>query len=121
MQPTRSRYLHGFDARSLVLFASLTMGGTQAVLAQGLSLPAAVQHHATTPHLQLAQAGGAPTTSTEPTAEQAFDRADANGDGKLTLREAERYPAVSKRFSQFDQDKNGSLSRTEFAQGLKQR
>ena len=49
-----------------------------------------------------------------------FSAADANGDGKLTLREAERYPAIAEHFSQFDRDKNGSLSREEFAQSLKQ-
>lgn len=42
------------------------------------------------------------------------------GDGKLTLREAERFPAVAERFQQFDVDHNGSLSREEFSNGLKQ-
>lgn len=52
------------------------------------------------------------------TSDKAFDRADANGDGKLTLREAERYPVVAEQFSQLDRDKNGSLSREEFAYGI---
>lgn len=120
MQPTRSlsriRVLHGFDARSLVLFAGLTMGGTQAILAQSITPPPAQQAAATRPE-QQAQAA---PTERRATADQAFDRADANGDGKLTLREAERFPAVAERFQQFDVDHNGSLSRAEFANGLKQ-
>ena len=117
MQPTRTRLLHRFDARSLVLFASLTMGGTQAILAQSTT-PAASQPAWTAPAAHVAQA--TPAAPASSSVDQAFDRADANGDGKLTLREAERFPAVAERFSQFDQDKNGSLSREEFAQGLKQ-
>ena len=130
MQPifprSRTRSLHRFDARSLVLFASLTMGGTHAIMAQSLHPSPALRQPAasvSTPSTQLAQAQpatpGAPATA-NPTPDQAFDRADANGDGKLTLREAERYPAVAEHFSQFDRDKNGSLSREEFAQSLKQ-
>lgn len=120
MQPSRSpsriRSLHRFDARSLVLFASLTMGGTQAIMAQSI-YPTPAQRAAAPSQVQLAQAAPQPSA---PTADQAFDRADANGDGKLTLREAERFPAVAERFHQFDVDKNGSLSRAEFASGLKQ-
>ena len=115
MQPTRPRSLHRFDARSLVLFASLTMGGSQAIMAQNLH-PSPAQ--GTTPASVTEKAAEAPQLPA-PTPDQAFDRADANGDGKLTLREAERYPAIAERFSQFDTDKNGSLSRTEFNQGLK--
>lgn len=137
MQPIlprpHTRSLHRFDARSLVLFASLTMGGTQAVMAQSLhpspalrqpttSTSSTASAPSTTPP-QLAQAQPATPVApamAQPTPDQAFDRADANGDGKLTLREAERYPAIAEHFSQFDRDKNGSLSREEFAQSLKQ-
>ena len=130
MQPifprSRTRSLHRFDARSLVLFASLTMGGTHAIMAQSLHpSPALRQPTASTASAptQLAQAQPATPVApamAQPTPDQAFDRADANGDGKLTLREAERYPAIAEHFSQFDRDKNGSLSREEFAQSLKQ-
>jgi len=104
MTSARTRTLDRFDARSLLLFATLTMGGTQAILAQ--SPPPA------TPPAQ---------TATARTPAQAFARADANGDGQLTLREAERYPAIAERFQQLDRDQNGSLSPEEFAAGLQQR
>ena len=134
MQPifprSRTRSLHRFDARSLVLFASLTMGGTHAIMAQSLHPSPALRQPAastasapsTTP-TRLAQAQPAASVAppmAQPTPDQAFDRTDANGDGKLTLREAERYPAIAEHFSQFDRDKNGSLSREEFVQSLKQ-
>lgn len=119
MQPTSprssTRLLHGFDARSLVLFATLTMGGTQAVLAQSSNAASTKNESA----ISAQQVESAPPL-TAPTTAQAFDRADANADGKLTLREAERYPAVAERFSQFDRDQNGSLSRDEFTKGIQQ-
>ena len=122
MQATRFRSLHCFDARSLALFASLTMGGTHAIMAQSIypSAPAprsslhAPAAAAATPVLQAR-----PSAAT-PTPEQAFDRADANGDGVLTHAETQRYPAVAERFPQFDTDRNGVLSREEFIQALKQ-
>lgn len=123
MQPTpprsSTRLLHGFDARSLVLFATLTMGGTQAVLAQSANPPVSAKTESAISAQQVERAPLA-STLTAPTSEQAFERADANGDGKLTLREAERYPAVAERFGQFDRDQNGSLSRDEFTKGIQQ-
>ena len=101
--PHHPRLLHGFDVRSLLLFASLTMGGTQAIMAQ--------QPDSTSPR------AAAPTTQSIAPA-QAFDKADSNQDGKVTLHEAERFPAIAENFAQLDQDKNGSLSRDEFARGM---
>lgn len=121
MQPTSphssTRLLHGFDARSLVLFATLTMGGTQAVLAQSSHSAASTKSETAISAQQVEAPAPAPAA---PTTAQAFERADANGDGKLTLREAERYPAVAERFGQFDRDHNGSLSRDEFSKGIQQ-
>lgn len=129
MQPTRFRSLHRFDARSLTLFASLTMGGTHAIMAQSIypapptprSMHAAAASAAPeTPVLQARSATPSAPVSATPTPEQAFARADSNGDGQLTQGEAERYPAVAERFREFDTDRNGMLSREEFIQALKQ-
>ncbi len=51
-------------------------------------------------------------------AEKAFKRADANGDGKLSKAEAARLPAISERFVEIDKDKDGFLSMTEFMAAL---
>lgn len=72
MQPTRSlsriRVLHGFDARSLVLFAGLTMGGTQAIMAQSVTSPPA-QQAAPSQAVQQAQAAPMPmATASSPCA-----------------------------------------------------
>ena len=37
--PTSRRQLHAFDVRSVLLFASLTLGGTAAVMAQVQGTP----------------------------------------------------------------------------------
>lgn len=108
MKARITRTLHGFDARSLLLFASLSAGAGMA-LAQ--STPAAGRSAPGSASTTTAQVASAPTV------QDAFRRADTNQDGKLTLREAERFPAIAERFSQLDKDKNGSLSLQEFAQG----
>jgi Ca2+-binding EF-hand superfamily protein len=51
-------------------------------------------------------------------AEQAFKRADANGDGKLSKTEAARLPAIADRFDALDTDKDGFLSMGEFMTGF---
>ena len=50
-------------------------------------------------------------TSTDVNA--AFDRADANKDGKLSRTEAENLPAVAQRFEQIDTDRDTFVSREE--------
>lgn len=103
MQPHHTRILHGFDARSILLFATLTMGGTQAVLARSeLAEPRATTRHST----QVAPAANP------------FDRTDAYGHGTLTLHDAERLPAAAKNFAQPGQNPNGALSREAFVRGI---
>jgi Ca2+-binding EF-hand superfamily protein len=46
--------------------------------------------------------------------EAAFTRADTNGDNQLSRDEAERLPAISARFDEFDLNKDGTLSFSEF-------
>lgn len=49
--------------------------------------------------------------------EAAFDRADANSDGKLSREEASRLPVIASKFDELDQNKDGALSLGEFAVG----
>jgi hypothetical protein len=47
-------------------------------------------------------------------AEAAFQRADRNGDGRLTRAEAEHLPEISARFDLLDANRDNAISRGEF-------
>ena len=112
-----------FDARSVMLFAALSLGGIGALQAQTSSSstpprfgPAAQS----TPQSMSSPAAAAPaaapvTASTAASA--AFDRADTNKDGQLSPQEAAQLPAIGQRFKELDTDQSGSLSRAEFEKG----
>lgn len=51
--------------------------------------------------------------------EAAFARADADGDGKLSVQEAARLPAVAAKFDNLDRDKDGFISHDEFVTGVR--
>lgn len=106
--PTSRRQLHAFDVRSVLLFASLTLGGTAAVMAQDQGTPPANNASATTTITTTA------TLAITPTA--VFKRADRNRDGQLSREEAEHLPSVAAQFDQWDRDGNGQLSLQEFLQ-----
>jgi Ca2+-binding EF-hand superfamily protein len=62
--------------------------------------------------------GAAAQTPAAPTSETvglAFQRADGNGDGKLSPDEASRLPAIAEKFDALDKDRDGYLSLDEFA------
>jgi len=76
-----------------------------------------------------AQTAAAPTTTAQAdaqtaarqdaaTVKAAFERADANHDGKLSREEAAALPAVAEKFAQLDKDKDGFLSADEFETGV---
>lgn len=106
----KQRTSFSFDTASLLLFAALSMGGTAPAFAQ-TGGPAFGPGPS---------AGGTPKAASASPASQAFDRADANKDGKLSPQEAATLPAVGGRFEQLDTDKDGTLSREEFEKGVKQ-
>ena len=101
---TSRRQLHAFDVRSVLLFASLTLGGTAAVMAQDQGTPSSSTATTTT----------TATLAITPTA--VFKRADRNRDGQLSREEAEHLPSVAAQFDQWDRDGNGQLSLQEFLQ-----
>ena len=83
-----------FEARSVMLFAALSLGSSGAVLAQSTA-PAANQDAAAV-----------------------FAKADKNGDKKLSAEEAKSLPAVSEQFGKIDTDGDGSLSEAEFMKAM---
>jgi Ca2+-binding EF-hand superfamily protein len=52
--------------------------------------------------------------------QEAFARADKNGDGKLSKEEAAAMPAIAEVFDKADVDKDGFLSKAEFAEVAKE-
>lgn len=110
------RKVSGFEIRSVMLFAAISLGSVTA-MAQ-TQAPAA-------PPPPAAQMGPAAGVQSAPAGtndvQAAFDRADTNRDGKLSKKEAEALPAVSSNFAQIDADKNGSLSRDEFSKAVQPR
>ena len=92
--PSNHRHLHAFDLRSVVLFTSLTLGGTTAVFAQAAA-PSTLTAKALTPS-------------------EVFMRSDVNRDGQLSRAEAKNLPSVSEQFEQWDRDGNGQISLEEF-------
>ncbi|SFD73657.1 calcium-binding protein [Paracidovorax konjaci] len=103
-----------FDARSVMLFAAIAMGGA-AAQAQTASAqtPATGTTSPSAQHRAGAAFGGTASASAS------FDRADTDKDGQLSPKEAARLPAISQNFKQLDSNHDGSLSRSEFEAGAK--
>lgn len=118
MKALHRRRIYSFDTRSVMLFAALSLGGA-ALQAQTSSSPApTAQGNKSAPAGDAGYSYGPGTGNPSKAATTAFNRADADKDGKLTEKEATQLPAISQRFKQLDTDGNGSLSPTEFEKGL---
>ena len=115
----QQRRISSFDSRSVMLFAALALGGAGALQAQAQG--AAGSSGGKSPAAQGSDAPysyGPGTGNPSRAATNAFHRADADKDGKLSEQEATQLPAISQRFKELDTDRNGSLSPTEFEKGL---
>ncbi len=86
-----------FEARSLMLIASLTLGAAGTAFAQSTAATAAGDNEVAT----------------------AFTKADKNSDGKLSREEAAVLPAVASNFDRVDADKDGTISAAEFTKAMK--
>lgn len=113
------RRTFAFEARSVLLFTALSLGGGAALQAQTApgAAPKAQGGSSFGPATASSSLITPPGTAAATTA--AFDRADANADGKLSPQEAATLPPIGNRFEQLDADRDGSLSRTEFDKGAK--
>ncbi|CAM3928194.1 EF-hand domain-containing protein [Paracidovorax anthurii] len=117
-----------FDARSVMLFAAIAMGGA-AAQAQTASTPSAQSQSGAAMGGQGLSAapggsggatfGGTQTGSGGTSASASFDRADTDKDSKLSQKEAARLPAISQNFKKLDTNHDGVLSREEFEAGVK--
>lgn len=114
-RPRSTRHpLVAFEAHSVALFAALAFAGLPA---RGHDPGPGVQAAS----LSAAPSGprGAPATQRLSTpAQAAFDRADADRDGRLSRAEAEHLPAIASRFDSLDLDRDGRLSPDELARAL---
>lgn len=105
-----------FEEHSLALFTVLVMGS--------VGVAAQTRDPASEGRVAQTQAGGAAmqpvaqVVQRSASAEQAFARADTNGDGKLSRDEAQRLPAVWQRFDDIDTDHDLFISRDEFHRGI---
>jgi hypothetical protein len=102
----------------LVSLATLALG------AQAQSTPAPAEM----PKAPSAQAPAMPPGGSTPTAQgaatagnpvkMAFQRTDANTDGRLSREEATSLPAVAENFNRLDKDSDGFISAAEFEAGV---
>ncbi len=75
---------------------------------------AAVLALTTSAQAQMPAPPDKPAALSERAAELAFKRADTNNDGKLSKEEVEHMPTVAAAFDEADKDKDGFLSLAEF-------
>jgi hypothetical protein len=113
------RTLHAFDLRSVMLLTALTLGGSPALYAQTSPAPSPPSHSTKARATPEARTGRGSGTAQSSAASAAFDRADANADGKLSPQEAQQLPAIGNRFEQLDSNRDGFLSRPEFEAGAR--
>ena len=111
----KNHFMPNFNVRSALLMSIFTLVAVGAAQAQTNAASAYALDGSASPLAQsVAAAPIAPNKSTRHDIDAAFDRADANHDGKLSRQEIEHFPALATRFDQMDTDGDHFLSRDEF-------
>jgi hypothetical protein len=108
-----------FELRSVLLVAALAVGAAGAARAQTAAPSPASPNSPPSkvaPAAPSANSGAVPQNrATTQDVEAAFNRADANKDGKLDRQESEHFPAVAQRFEQIDTNRDTFISLAELA------
>ena len=108
-------FIPNFEMRSILLIATFAVSAASAC-AQIKPPPLSAQNN---PAAMTAAAEGSNQMSARAdskSADAAFNRADANRDGRLTRAEAEHFPVLSQRFEVIDLNRDTFISRDEFNQ-----
>lgn len=116
-------FIPGFDLRRLVVIAALTASvpavhAQISMPAQGLTQGSPVSVTVAAERTQLPAEKMIQTRSAGNPLDAAFKRADTNGDGRLSRKEAEHFPMLSQRFDNVDIDGDAFLSREEFDRAI---
>ena len=101
--------LDDFEARSVLLFATVLVGAALALPARGQTPPPA----------RPADKAAAMKLSTAQI-QQAFQQIDSNHDGSLSRAEVAVFPRIERHFERIDADRDGKLSPREFEDALQQ-
>lgn len=107
-----------FKMRSVLMVAALALS---AAAAHAQTSATSAANPASPPSQMSPQAPGCNAGSIPPNKpsskdiDAAFDKADANHDGRLDRKEAEKFPPVAQRFDMLDANHDGFVSRDELA------
>ena len=111
----KNHFMPKFRVRSALLMPICTLFAISAAQAQSTAAAAYKLDGPSSPMLQSVVAAPIPPSrGSRDDLDAAFNRADANRDGKLSRQEIEHFPALAAHFDQMDTDGDQFLSRDEF-------
>lgn len=121
----KQNFIPLFEVKNVLLIAALALGAGNAAQAQNSAASppksAAPQSQMAPSEIAPSQAAPSGATAAGPAKkattqelEAAFKQTDADGDGKLSKKEAETFPELLQRFSQIDTDHDSFISSKEF-------
>lgn len=119
---SEKHFIPGFEFHSVLLIAALVLL-TATAHAQAPAASTGDSSNSSTPSRpQVSQSSDGNVGSIPPNRapssrdiDAAFNKADANGDGRLDRQEAAQFPPVLQRFDMLDADHDGFVTRAELA------